>query len=441
MSDAALSPSDLPTVPSGRPLIIAVAMGFGHLRAAQALADAWSVPVFEADRVPLATATEIQLWQTTRERYERLSRWAAKPWSWGAHGLLRWLTHVADEDAPGDFTQPTFAWRYLNRLLERGLGNTLGAFAEHHQAPVVTTFHAIAHMAERFSRVPVYCLVTDADAHRIWAPLFGERSRIVYLAPCDDVRVRLLQYGVSARRIQVTGFPLPDALVGGVGQLASRMALVRRLGRLDPAHAFMSTYEEEVKALLGPLSSVTGPLHMTLALGGAGAQLRIVEEILEGVAPIISAGELRLTIMVGTSAERRDHLAQVAARVGLASSLGHALQLAYTPTLTDYFAAFNRIAAETDLLWTKPSELVFYAALGLPLILAPPLGVHEERNRRFVQSVGAALEQPEPKAFGWWLRARLADGSLARAAFWGYTKMNRNGLPNILRAVEHVATS
>ena len=35
------------------------------------------------------------------------------------------------------------------------------------------------------------------------------------------------------------------------------------------------------------------------------------------------------------------------------------------------------------MLWTKPSEMTFYAALGIPLILAPPLGAHERYNRRW----------------------------------------------------------
>ena len=35
-----------------------------------------------------------------------------------------------------------------------------------------------------------------------------------------------------------------------------------------------------------------------------------------------------------------------------------------------YWHAFNGTLADVDVIWTKPSEMVFYAGLGIPLILA-----------------------------------------------------------------------
>ncbi len=40
----------------------------------------------------------------------------------------------------------------------------------------------------------------------------------------------------------------------------------------------------------------------------------------------------------------------------------------------DVFAKFNQLLHEKDVLWTKPSELCFYPALGIPLIMSAPLG-------------------------------------------------------------------
>jgi len=37
-----------------------------------------------------------------------------------------------------------------------------------------------------------------------------------------------------------------------------------------------------------------------------------------------------------------------------------------------------------------PSEMTFFAALGLPLILAPAVGVHERYNARWATEAGAA---------------------------------------------------
>ena len=40
------------------------------------------------------------------------------------------------------------------------------------------------------------------------------------------------------------------------------------------------------------------------------------------------------------------------------------------PDFDSYYEAMNALLARTDVLWTKPSELTFYAALGLPIVRA-----------------------------------------------------------------------
>ena len=65
--------------------------------------------------------------------------------------------------------------------------------------------------------------------------------------------------------------------------------------------------------------------------------------------------------------------------------------------LDAYFRACNALLAETDILWTKPSEMTFYGALGLPLLLSPPVGAQERYNRRWAVENGAGLEQRDPR--------------------------------------------
>ncbi len=47
----------------------------------------------------------------------------------------------------------------------------------------------------------------------------------------------------------------------------------------------------------------------------------------------------------------------------------------------------------TDILWTKPSELSFYTALGLPIIMTPPLGSQEEFNRKWLLTIASGTDQ------------------------------------------------
>ena len=99
----------------------------------------------------------------------------------------------------------------------------------------------------------------------------------------------------------------------------------------------------------------------------------------------------------------------------------------------EYFAQFNRLLHETDVLWTKPSELCFYPALGIPLVMSAPLGAHEERNLETVLRVGAGQRQEDPRAAGEWLTDWQKNGLLALNGFQGYFHMPRNGTENIKR--------
>jgi hypothetical protein len=104
-------------------------------------------------------------------------------------------------------------------------------------------------------------------------------------------------------------------------------------------------------------------------------------------------------------------------------------------TLDAYFPRFNALLAETNVLWTKPSEMTFFSALGLPLILSWPVGVHERYNRRWAIENGPGLKQRDPAHASYWMREWLNDGTLAGAAWTGFVRMPKFGLYQILERV------
>ena len=55
---------------------------------------------------------------------------------------------------------------------------------------------------------------------------------------------------------------------------------------------------------------------------------------------------------------------------------------------------------ETDVLWTKPSELCFYPALGIPLIMSAPLGAHGNVVKLISLAYGQVLGQLETLGTG-----------------------------------------
>ena len=93
---------------------------------------------------------------------------------------------------------------------------------------------------------------------------------------------------------------------------------------------------------------------------------------------------------------------------------------------------FRSVLRTTDILWTKPSELSFYAALGLPIVMSPPLGSQETFNRRWLLKIGAGIDQPESLRADRWLRDALDNGELAQAAWNGYEKAEKNGTYRIM---------
>ncbi|MCH2108601.1 MAG: hypothetical protein MK135_04695, partial [Polyangiaceae bacterium] len=283
----------------------------------------------------------------------------------------------------------------------------------------------------------IYCIVTDSDVNRVWAPANPRLGRITYLAPSMRVRKRLKAYGVSSDRIIMTGYPLPDELVGGLSASTLRANLRRRLVALDRRGVFLKECRDEISHFLGKLPQQTStPPHLTFAVGGAGAQTELVQQFLPSLAYQLRKGKLKLTLVAGLREEVAQSFRQAITQAQLEEELSSGkVDVLLASSHEQYFRRFNRLLADTDVLWTKPSELSFFGALGIPLILAPPIGSHERYNRRFAVHAGAAVKQMELKHTGQWLSEMFKDGTFAGAAWTGYMRMPKFGLYRIIEEV------
>jgi len=214
--------------------------------------------------------------------------------------------------------------------------------------------------------------------------------------------------------------------VGGRGMTALKASLAARLGRLDPGRAVADLAAAE----LGAVPRDQSPALITFAIGGAGAQAALATRLLRALARPLRAGRIALALVAGRRRDVARALRAAATSEGLA---GHrAVEVLEEPDTLLYLRKFNALLARTDVLWTKPSEMTFFAALGLPVIAAPPVGMHEERNLRWAFEHGALLPQGDPDRAGEWLPRWLADGTLARAAWQGYQNLPKLGLYEIV---------
>jgi hypothetical protein len=420
-----------------RPIVVAVEMGYGHLRAAHTLAESFHTNVVRMDLPPVAGPSEAVIWREVRTFYNALSR--AVDWpliGLAVQWMLEKITNILPLCPEGKVEPASFLTRCVDRLTRTVLGQRLRALATDTGKPILATYPVAALAARHVPGVHVFCLATDTDLNRAWAPADAGRSGIHYFAPVSRVSDRLRSFGLSDGSIHLTGFPLSARLVA-----EAPLSLRRRLIRLDPQSAFRSGTNETAASLLqDPIpETFRGPIVMAVAIGGAGAQIHHANQIIQSLRKLIVDGELRLILVAGTNAEVAHHFRKMLAMAGLENFCGAGVQILFSSDPGNYFSLFEDCIAEADLLWTKPSELVFYAALGLPVLLSPPVGCQERANRDWLLSNESALDAGSPAEFGQRLDTLLANGDLCRIAWNAYSRLDRNGLDRIHQVVHAIA--
>ncbi|MBI2123931.1 MAG: hypothetical protein HYU04_01695 [Candidatus Wildermuthbacteria bacterium] len=428
--------------------VVAVDMGYGHQRAASALLRyAFKGRVVNADSYPGIPTLDKLLWKEIRTLYEIISRFKKVP----VVGDLVFTLFIDQFQEIKEFypkTQgiepPTLQLRQIYRMVqERNWGKHFISVLNKNPMPLVTTFSVIAFMAEYWGyKGPILLVETDSDVARSWAPLRPAKSKIIYCAPTDRVVERLKSYGVPPSKIFLTGFPLPERLLGK-GLLKAKRNLASRLSRLDPQRAYLSKYADVAKRYLGavpPLLKKPSPCRLTFAVGGAGASKEIGAEILQGIVPLLERKEFELTLVAGTRKEVAEYWERSIKELRLTKFLGKSIHIVLARNKGKAFKQFEETLEKTDILWTKPSELSFYAALGLPIIIAPPIGSQEVQNRKWLLYVGAGIEQLNPEICHQWLSDLVRKGILAEAAMQGFVEIEKEGAKNIgklLRQIPH----
>ena len=424
--------------------VIAVDMGYGHQRAAWPLKDlAFRKQILNANNYKGIPKADREIWQQSRKAYELVSRFKKVP----ILGEMVWNIFDKFQEIPSfypkrDLSKPTIQLKSTWSLIEKKKwGKDLIDKLAQNPLPIVTTFFIPAFMAEIFDYPgEIYCLGTDTDLSRAWAPLKPSQSKIKYLAPNPRVEKRLQLYGVKKENIFVTGFPLPDELVGGSKETTLKHELGHRLFSLDPKKTYLNNYSETVKKHLG-LKNYPKRSHHTItlmfAVGGAGAQRDLGIDIVKSLKKKIVQKKINVILVAGVHNTVRKYFQKHIKELGLANEIGKGITILHGSNKADYFNKFNKAISHTDILWTKPSELSFYAALGLPIIMADPIGSQELFNRRWLRTIGAGINQENPKFADQWLFDWLDNGWLAESAMNGFLEASTSGADNIQKILNH----
>lgn len=421
--------------------VVGADMGYGHQRAAMPL-----LPIAEEGRIITANnyrgipESDERRWRSSERFYNAISRFKG----WGpvgekAFSLFDTFQGIGDFYLRRDESAPNIQLRQLYRWIRGGWGRHLIEMLLRNPLPIVTTYFAVGHMAEYWNYpAPVFVVVTDSDVSRTWAPMNSEESKLCYLAPTERSARRLETYGVKNDRIFLTGFPLPEDLLGAKDKHVKE-ALRRRLVRLDPQASFEKLASGLVRQYAGKLDKRPPrrePVAITLAIGGAGGQMKVATRVVDGLSSLVKQKKIKLNLVAGISLEVARGFEKSIRSAGLEPLVGDTVRILRAETKEEYFRMFNDTLLSSDVLWTKPSELSFYAALGLPIVMTSPVGSHEVRNREWLLDLGAGLDQLAPEAAHEWFSDWISSGRLAEAALQGYMKMERHGAANIRKVLE-----
>ena len=298
--------------------------------------------------------------------------------------------------------------------------------------PLITTFFIPAFMAEAFNYPgEIYCVICDADISRSWAPFNPFQSRIKYFAPNFRVMERLMLYGIKKENIFLVGYPLPKENIKNASK-----DLAHRILSLDTRKRYQRKYKPLIKAFLGKLPEKSNhPFTITFAVGGAGAQKEIAIKILKTLSPKIKNKTIKIFLIAGARKEVKKYFLENIKRLGLQQNLNKNLEIIYEKDIKDYFKKFNQVLRKTDILWTKPSELSFYTALGLPIILAPTVGSQEDFNEEWLLRLGSAMHQKDLNYIDQWLLDFMDSGWFAEASMQGFIEAKRMGTYEIEKII------
>jgi hypothetical protein len=417
--------------------VVSADMGYGHQRAIYPLRDIADEGVITVGSSEAISKSEQKLWKRLLNAYEFFSRAKGVPVVGPPFfSMLDSMMRIPSFYPMRNLSNTTFQVNLLESLIEKGLCKGMLEKTSTKNIPIITSFYASAIAADKKGFNKVYCIICDADINRVWVAKDPWESRVEYFAPCGKAAQRLKAYGVSDERIHLTGFPLPSELLGDENLSVLKKDLAQRLFYLDPKGKFWARHGRNVEHFLGKENCVfrnDRKLTITYAVGGAGAQKEIGGQIAKSLKEKLKSGEIRLILIAGIRKEVNEYFESVKKEI---DTDGDNVKIIFSESLQEYFDLFNNALRETDILWTKPSELSFYCALGIPILMSPIIGSQEKFNRKWLHEIQAGIRQENPDYTDQWLYDLLNRGTLAESAWDGFLKARKLGTFKIKQVLE-----
>jgi processive 1,2-diacylglycerol beta-glucosyltransferase len=338
-------------------MILSVAAGAGHVRAAQALeAAAKSAhPQLKVTHIDLLTLVSRDFRKLYGEQYIKLVEKWPQLWSF----------LYSKSDRPTRDSLLGKLKRAAERLNTRKLDQEIARLAPD---AILCTHFLPAELLSREraagkSLPPVWVQVTDFDVHALWVHPHVDH----YCVASDEVAFRLMDRGVAPGKISVTGIPVMPQ--------------------------FSAPLERAVCAAeLG-----IHPEKFTVLMMAGGAGVGSLDEL---AARLLQLPEdLQLVALAGRNAELLERLQALAKK-----HPGKLFPLGFTTTV-------ERVMTACDLVVTKPGGLSVSECLAKrkPMLLVSPIPGQEERNADYLLEAGAAVKAIDAATLVFKFSRLLAD--------------------------------
>ena len=332
--------------------ILAVDMGYGHQRTAHPLKYlAFDEKVINANNYEGIPEKDRRIWEGTRKFYEFISNFKRVPLIGEIFFFIfNQFQKIISFYPKRDLSQPNFFLKQIYSRFRKGWGRDLIEKLKikneklKKNLPIISTFFLPAFMAGFFNYPgEIFCVVCDTDISRSWAPLSPKLSKIKYFAPNQRVVERLKLYGVKAENIFLTGYPLPQDLIGSPNFEILKEDLRYRILNLDPQKKYFEKYKTLITDHLGKLPERPNhPLTIMFSVGGAGAQKEIGVKILRSLVKEIKTREIRIVFSAGIREKVKEYFLKNIRDLGLEEYLGKSIELIFAKNIESYFQTFTK---------------------------------------------------------------------------------------------------
>lgn len=319
-------------------LILSLSAGAGHIRAAKSLEEEveLSFPQIVIEHHDLIEFVSKPLKLVYRDFYIFLSKNAPLIW-----GYLYKKTNSAAIHEKLQLTSP----------LQSLLVPKLSLFIQKFKPEVIICTHFICAeilmpiLRENHLKIPVSIVITDYQIHHLWM-VDGVKQ---YFVATDNMKKNLIEAGVIAQNITVSGIPISPAIIS-----ATRAPHLYERFNLSPKNPIILI-----------LSGGTGLLDIS----------QLVEILTHSKLPI------QICAIAGDNKELKQKLQKISAPDHI------------TLNIYDFVHQIHDLYALSDLVISKAGGLTITECMarGLPLIITKSLPGQEEANTVFLKSNKAAL--------------------------------------------------